>query len=108
MRTTMLALVLVPLALAADAEPGGKLEGKLTVKDLQGGFAGFNGKVYTVDTDGSYTVGNQVAGRVREGSKGKLDAKAMEKLAAALKKYGADGLKSTGRTMANPHQVTIS
>ena len=43
-----------------------RLEGKLSVKDLQGGFAGFNGKVYTVDTDGSYTVGNEARGRVTE------------------------------------------
>lgn len=108
MRALILAVALVPFALAADTEPGGKLDGKLTVKDLQGGFAGFNGPVYTIEPNGSYTVGNEGLGKVTVTSKGKLDGKALAKLAAALKKYGAGSLKNTGRPMANPRQITVT
>jgi len=108
MRALLLLVAVAPFAFAADAEPGAKLTGKLTVKDVQGGFAGFNGKVYTINTDGSYTIGNQVAGRVTEMGKGKLKADELAKLAKALKKYGADSLKTTGKPVANPHVVTVT
>ncbi len=108
MRALILSLAAASLALAADAEPDAKLSGKLVITDLQGGFAGFTGKVYTVEPDGSYSVGNQARGKVTETGKGKLDAKALAKVAAAAKKYGADTLKDAGRAMANPHAVTIT
>lgn len=108
MRTIVLMMALAPLALAADAEPDAKLAGKLTVKDLQGGFAGFTGKVYTLDTDGSYTVGNEFRGKVTQTAKGKLDAKTLAKVAAAVKKYAAATLKDTGKPGTNPRVVTVA
>jgi hypothetical protein len=109
MRATMLLmLALAPLALAADAEPGAKLAGKLVVRDVQGGFAGFTGTVYTVDADGSYTVGREARRKVTETAKGKLDAKALAKLAGAVKKYDAATLKSVGNVKGNPRVITIT
>jgi hypothetical protein len=107
MRVVLMILALAPMALAADAEPEGKLPGKLTVKDLQGGFAGFTGKAYTIEPDGSYTVGNEFRGKLTVTSKGKLDAKALARLAAAVKRYDAATLKDTGKVETNPRVVTI-
>ncbi|MBY0230994.1 MAG: hypothetical protein K2W96_17040 [Gemmataceae bacterium] len=104
------AVLLAVLVLGADEEPRGKLDSMLVVKDLQGGFAGLTGKVWTVDKDGSWTVGDQgPRAVVKVTGKGKLGAAALGKLAAAVKKYGAGTLKKAGKAPgANPHTVTVS
>ena len=70
-------VVLVCFALAVRAAPpdraltkDGKLAGPLMVRDVQGGFAGFTGREWSVDPSGAFTVAmvrNRKADVVKKG-----------------------------------------
>src|SRR5262245_55801806 len=100
--------VAVLCALAAPAAAEDKLTGKLIVKDLQGGFAGLTGKQWTIDTDGKWEEGNVFRQKVTVTRSGTLDKKALEKLAAEVKKYEAGTLKNEGKPGTNPKVVGVS
>jgi hypothetical protein len=104
------------LALGGSALPAqeylgkdGGLAHRLKLVDLQGGFAGFTGVQYTIDPDGSWTAEAVFNQKGTPKGKGKLSAKEVERLAAALEKYGLATLpaKSGQQPGANPHTVTV-
>jgi hypothetical protein len=88
----------------------GKLRQKLEVRDVQGGFAGFTGKQWTVEPDGKWTVHRVLNKPVELEGKGELTKEQLAALTAELARYGLKGLpgKKVGRPMANPHVVTIT
>jgi hypothetical protein len=111
------ALLTFVLAVAAHAE--GKVddyltkEGRLTqtleVIDVQGGFAGFTGNAWVVETDGKwahYRVMNQKRDVL---AKGELNKEQLAALAKELARYDAATLpaKDLSKGMANPHPVTV-
>jgi len=108
MRAMMMCLALAPLALAADdAEPELKLAKAITMKDLQGGFAGFAGQVVTIEPSGILTTGQEAGGKLTPKVKAKIDAKTMTALVKELKKYDAATLKTAGEPTTNPRTITI-
>ena len=98
-------------AIANDASylKDGKLTAELTFKSVQGGFAGFTGNTWNVKTDGSWTV-TQVFNRkvFKPHVSGKLDAKQLKTLAAALAKANVAKLKGTFPSRgANPKVISV-
>jgi len=113
MRYLTIAIVLgFTLPVWADSAPEdyldkGNLKAALEVSDLQGGFAGFNGNIWRVQTDGSITAVKTVVRKEEVMYQGKLSKQQVEALAKDLAKYDLANLKSEGKPMANPHAVTI-
>lgn len=102
------AAVLILTGLAAAATADDKLAGKLVVQELQGGFAGFTGKQWSVDADGKWEEADVFNQRVTVKRSGTLEKKELEALAEALKKYEADGLKAEGKEGTNPKKVIVT
>jgi hypothetical protein len=89
----------------------GKLTAQFTLADTQGGFAGFTGNRYSITPDGSWTVTRVFNQRkFKPHASGKLSAKELRKLAAALKANRVDTLpaKSGSRAQANPLVITVT
>ncbi len=89
----------------------GKLSATLTLKDVQGGFAGFTGIIWTVRPDGSWDR-KQIVGRATRklDLNGKLNAKQLQQIADVLAHAQMNKLpvrlgKFRG---ANPHMVTLT
>jgi len=117
----LVAILAVVSGPSAGAQSGGKpknnvfaKDGKLTaafsLKDTQGGFAGFTGKLYVVKPDGSWTITrvfNQK--KFKPHASGKLSAKQLRTLAAALAANRVDKLPATSgsRAQANPLVITV-
>lgn len=96
----------------ADSKPGdyladGKFKERLEVRDVQGGFAGFTGRFWVVEPDGSWSSGMAFNEKLKVESSGKLSKEQMSQLADALAKYDLASLKSTGKAGANPHVVKV-
>ncbi|MCI0460043.1 MAG: hypothetical protein L0Z62_24085 [Gemmataceae bacterium] len=87
----------------------GQLRQALEVRDVQGGFAGFTGRQWTIEPSGKWTVHRVLNKPVEEEGKGELSKEQLAALAAELARYGLKDLptKKLGRPMANPHEVTI-
>jgi hypothetical protein len=112
---TMLCVVL--LSLVASAAHGderwesyfkeGKLTAALEVHELQGGFAGFTGKYYTIARDGSWTSGDVGPNEQREkpAASGKVKEKELQAIAVALAKNDLGNLPNHGTPITN-HTIT--
>jgi hypothetical protein len=87
----------------------GQLRQALEVRDVQGGFAGFTGRQWTVEPSGKWTVHRVLNKPVEVEGKGELSKEQLASLAAELARYGLKDLPSVkpGQPMANPHVVTI-
>ena len=112
--TAVLTLALAVLA-HAEGKPEDYLtkEGRLTqtleVIDVQGGFAGFTGNAWVVETDGKwahYRVMNQKRDVL---AKGELNKEELAALAKVLTRNEAANLpsKDLSKGGANPHPVTV-
>jgi len=88
----------------------GKLSATLTLKDVQGGFAGFTGVIWTLHPDGSWGR-KRIVGRATRKSDltGKLTAKQLQQIADVLAHAQVDKLPGRlGKFRgANPHVVTL-
>jgi len=88
----------------------GKLSATLKLKDVQGGFAGFTGVIWTIHPDGSWDRKRIVGHATRKPDlTGKLTAKQLQQIADVLVHAQVD--KLPGRLGkfhgANPHVVTL-
>jgi hypothetical protein len=109
------ALVCVAAApAAAESKPedyldkAGMLKEKLEIRDLQGGFAGFTGRAWIIEPDGSYQAGRVGPNdRFEAESKGRLSKEKLAELARQLARNDLLALKDTGEAGVNPHVVTI-
>lgn len=89
----------------------GKLTAPFSLKDTQGGFAGFTGKLYSIKPDGAWTITRVFNRRkYKPHAFGKLSAKQLRTLAAALKANRVDKLPATSgsRAQANPLVITVA
>ena len=89
----------------------GRLSATLTLKDGQGGFAGFTGSIWTVRPDGSWDRKRFINRTMRKADQqGKLTAKQLHSLADVLAHAQVDKLphKMGKFRGANPHVVTLS
>ena len=89
----------------------GKLSATLTLKDGQGGFAGFTGLIWTVRPDGSWDRKRFINRTMRKADQqGKLTAEELHSLAAVLAHAQVDKLppKMGKFRGVNPHVVTLS
>ncbi len=89
----------------------GRLTATLTLKDGQGGFAGFTGSIWTVRPDGSWDRKRFINRTMRKADQqGKLTAEELHSLAAVLAHAQVDKLppKMGKFRGANPHVVTLS
>jgi hypothetical protein len=110
-------VLLTVLATAARAEDkaddfltkDGMLKEALMIKDVQGGFAGFTGKAWTIQPNGEWTLANVFNEKLTVDQKGTLTKEQLATLAEELAKYNLSSLetKSEGKAMANPHNVLI-
>jgi predicted secreted protein len=90
---------------------GGGLKSKLTLKDAQGGFAGFTGWITTVNEDGAWNrrqFFNQQLRPIKR--RGKMTAAQLKSLTAALATAQVEKLPARiGKFLgANPHVVTLT
>ena len=89
----------------------GRLTATLTLKDGQGGFAGFTGSIWTVRPDGSWDRKRFINRTMRKpNQQGKLTAKQLQSLADVLAHSQVDNLppKMGKFGRANPHVVTLT
>jgi hypothetical protein len=109
MKTLLSCLTLTLLATAAGADET-KLTATLTIKDVQGGFAGFTGKQWTIEPSGKWTMSDVFNQKLTEKARGELSAEKLAELVKELERYGLGDLpaKKPARSMANPHVVTIT
>ena len=88
----------------------GRLSATLKLKDVQGGFAGFTGVIWTLHPDGSWDC-KRIVGRATRKSDltGKLTAKQLQQIADVLAHAQVDKLPGRlGKFRgANPHVVTL-
>ena len=88
----------------------GKLSGTLTLKDVQGGFAGFTGVIWTIRPDGSWDRKRIISRTTQKPDlNGKLSAKKLRQIADVLTHAQVDKLPARlGKFRgANPHVVTL-
>jgi len=106
-------IVLAPAAPANDKPSDylkdGKLAHTLEVRDVQGGFAGFTGRLWTVEPSGRWTLARVMNRKTEVEKKGELTKEELALLAKELARYDLAQLtsKAPGRPMANPHVVSI-
>ncbi len=88
----------------------GRLSAALKLKDVQGGFAGFTGVIWTLHPDGSWDC-KRIVGRAtrKPDLTGKLTAKQLQQIADVLAHAQVDKLPGRlGKFRgANPHVVTL-
>ena len=108
-----LLMVLAPGA-PADDKPAnylqdGKLAHTLEIRDVQGGFAGFTGRLWTVEPSGRWTLSRVMNQKAEVEKKGELTKEELATLAKELARHDLARLtsKAPGRPMANPHVVSI-
>ena len=109
----LLGLLALTLCVSAEDRPAkSPLAAKLALKDAQGGFAGFNGWVITVNPDGTWERRPFFfTDKFKEPDRGgKLTMLQLEGLAAKLKQAQIEKLPdSLGKFQgANPHVVTLT
>src|SRR5262245_44444635 len=85
----------------------GKLKETLEIRDLQGGFAGFTGKMWKIEPDGKWMMGSVFRLKVKDVAQGKLSEKELADLAKELARFDASNLKDQGKVTTNPHVVRI-
>jgi hypothetical protein len=87
----------------------GRLKERIELDETQGGFAGFTGRYYVIEPDGSWSTG-PIKPQSKKGeptAKGKLTEKQLAGLAKELGRHDLAGLPSHGATRVNPKVVTI-
>lgn len=105
----------VPTTVCADDEAprylkDGKLTAALTFKDVQGGFAGFTGRKYEVQPDGTWAVTRVFNQRKFKPERtGRLTAKQLKSLASVLADNRIHTLPARvgSRAQANPKVLTL-
>jgi hypothetical protein len=83
----------------------------LVVKDLQSGFAGETGRVWTISPDGSYTVARQIGLKVLEpDQQGRLTPEQWTQLRTLLDRMAVMALPRQlgGEPQVNARRITIS
>jgi hypothetical protein len=88
----------------------GKLKERLEVRVTQGGFAGFTGKYYAIEPDGSWNTGLVLPPREKKGepkSQGKLNAKQLAQLANDLASNDLATLPNHGEPRVNPRVIEV-
>src|SRR5262249_5889166 len=103
----LILLVLTTSARADDATKEGQLTETLTVKDVQGGFAGFTGTFWTVEPSGKWTSGRVFNQRLGVKPKGGLTKEQLATLGKELARFQLRVLPTKGKPMTNPHVVSI-
>lgn len=91
--------------------PAGKLQSSLTLRDSQGGFAGYSGEVWTITPDGHFTIAHFLNDKVAEPSwQRDLSPSELKSLARVLCKNHFLGLPDSlgGEPKINPHSLTLS
>ena len=89
----------------------GRLKAVLTVKDVQGGVAGFTGQLYTIQPNGDWTVQEVIGPKVSPPSrKGNLAKEQLAGLAQSLADEDFNGLPRQigGPPKVNPHLYTVA
>ena len=89
----------------------GQLKAVLTVKDVQGGVAGFTGQLYTIQPNGDWTVQGVIGPKVSPPSrKGNLSKEQLADLAQSLADEDFNGLPRQigGPPRVNPHLYTVA
>ena len=87
------------------------LTAPLILKDLQGGFVGQTGTVWTIAPDCSFTVARQTGPKIADPHKnGRLTSDQEKRLAALLARTELAALPKQlgGVPQANAHQITVS
>ena len=87
------------------------LTAPLVLKDLQGGFVGQTGTVWTIAPDCSFTVARQIGAKVGDPHKqGHLTAEQQQRLAALIGHTDLAGFPDRlgGAPQPNARQITIS
>jgi hypothetical protein len=121
-RFALAAILAVVIGPSAFAQAGGKskdgyltkdgnLAAPFSLKDSQGGFAGFTGNLYVVKPDGAWTITRVFNQRkFKPHASGRLSSKQLRTLAAALAANRVDKLPPTSgsRAQANPLLITVT
>jgi hypothetical protein len=123
-RKTIVAVLIAVVATGSTAlaEGGGAKEGEYLTKDgklavafslknTQGGFAGFTGNLYVIHPDGKWTITRVFNRRkFKPHACGKLSETQLQVFTAALKRNRVDKLPSLsgGRAQANPLVITVT
>ena len=92
MLLAMLIFACIGSAAAMGAGPLLSLTEKVELQELQTGFAGTTGTVWTVEPDGRYTIAGKVNEQLTPRQEGTLDAAQLSKIAEALAAADADAL----------------
>jgi hypothetical protein len=95
----------------ASLAEGCSLTAPLILKDLQGGFVGQTGTVWTIAPDCSFTVARQTGPNTADPHKhGRLTSDQQKRLAALLARIEFAALPEQlgGVPQANAHQITVS
>src|SRR5262245_13578171 len=117
MTRNMIVALTVVGALAAlargDSMPGdyladGQFKHAIVIRDVQGGFAGFTGRMWQIEPDGSWSTGTVFNQKIKVEHKGKLTKDQLAGLAKDFAKYDLAALKDMGKANVNPHVVTIT
>jgi hypothetical protein len=88
----MLILACVGSAAAMGAGPLQPLTEKVELQELQTGFAGTTGTVWTVEPDGRYTIAGKINEQLTPRQEGMLDAAQLSKIAETLAAADAGNL----------------
>ena len=94
-----------PVVLTKD----GKLAQPLVVRDVQGGFAGFNGTEWSVNPSGDYAVSSVRRGKAEAQKKGSLRPRQLTTLVKALARCDAAKELTPAKAFdgANPHVISV-
>jgi hypothetical protein len=86
----------------------GTLKHTLEILDVQGGFAGFTGTLLEVEPDGAWKRTGVNFNKTKTLGEGQLTKAQLTDLAKGLARFDLLRLADEGKTMANPHNVTIT
>ncbi len=91
--------------------PAGKLQSPLTLRDSQGGFAGYSGELWTITPDGHFTIAHFLNDKTDAPYwQGNLTQAELKSLAHALCTNHFLQLPASlgGEPKVNPHSLTLS
>jgi hypothetical protein len=89
----------------------GKLKQRLELREVQGGFAGYTGTYWVIETDGSWSTGqvfmHSPETKTSSAAKGQLTAAQLAGLAKVFAQHGLAELPNHGEAHVNPHILTV-
>src|SRR5438034_640448 len=103
----LLGLFISGTNMAQESSPSGPL----VLEDIQGGFAGETGRIWTIAPDGSYTVARQIGLKVLEPDKqGRLTPEQWAQLRALLDRMASVAMPQQlgGGPRVNARRITLS